>query len=88
MTAHTPGPWIVERAIWDEATEDVAYVLTGNKLARTEDALLIGAAPDLLDANRACLAACVECAGNLDYDCTRAPCPQVRAAIAKAKAGP
>ena len=47
---HTPGPWTVERAIFDEATGDVAYILEGVKTTNVSDARLIAAAPDLLEA--------------------------------------
>ena len=56
MTEHTPGPWEVGNATWDE-DGDVMYALKGNKVACAPDARLIAAAPDLLDALEAILAA-------------------------------
>ena len=91
---HTLGPWYVEpleglgRFVVTARTKGGGQPADSYLPQTAANALLIAAAPDMLDANRECLAACVECAGNLDYDCTRAPCPQVRAAIAKATAGP
>ena len=46
MPGITPTPWEVNRAIWDEATGDVAYVLEGNKYANGWDAKVIEVAPD------------------------------------------
>lgn len=56
---HTPGPWTVTRADWDEETGDAAYTLDGVKELCIADARLIAAAPDLLEA----LQAVVDAAG-------------------------
>lgn len=45
---HTPAPWTVNRAVFDDATGDVAYILEGVKEAHIPDARLIQRAPDLL----------------------------------------
>lgn len=45
---HTPGPWSVARAGWDENTGDVWYSLEGVKTSCIADARLIAAAPELL----------------------------------------
>lgn len=50
---HTPGPWRVEQASWDEETGDVRYTLDDVKGASAADARLIAAAPDLLEALQA-----------------------------------
>ena len=87
MAKHTSGPWSTANGfVYDAAGRAVAQIMEHYPETYVEaNARLMAAAPDLLEANLACLAACVECAGNLDYDCTRPPCPQVRAAIAKAR---
>ena len=51
--SHTPRPWKVHRAIWDQETGDVAYILEGVKEARAADSYLITAAPDMLRAMEA-----------------------------------
>ena len=47
---HTQVPWKAHRAIWDQETGDVAYILEGVKEARAADSYLITAAPDMLEA--------------------------------------
>lgn len=46
---HTPGPWEVLEASWDE-DGNVRYSLAGIKQASVADARLIAAAPELLEA--------------------------------------
>ena len=46
--SHTPGPWKVSKAIFDAEDGEVGYVLEGVKEARSDDAALIEAAPDML----------------------------------------
>ena len=48
--SHTPRKWKVHRAIWDQETGDVAYILEGVKEARAADSYLINAAPDMFEA--------------------------------------
>lgn len=53
---HTPGPWEVISADWDE-NGDARYSLNGIKEVNICDARLIAAAPDLLEAIKVCLKA-------------------------------
>ncbi|NGR09360.1 hypothetical protein G5B41_17610 [bacterium SGD-2] len=56
---HTPGPWQIGIADWDE-NDDARYSLAGNKEVHIGDARLIAAAPDLLEA----LHEAAECIGD------------------------
>ena len=83
MADYTPGPWSVERLLWDEETGDVAYILEGIQVANAATSQLIAAAPDTFEVlNMALPYLC---------DCQSPDCPayavrvQALAAIAKAK---
>ena len=47
MANQPPEPFVVESAIWDPDTQDVAYILTGVKTAEAGTARLLSAAPQL-----------------------------------------
>ena len=47
---NAPTPWTVERAIWNDETGDVAYILEGAKRANAATARRIAAAPRMLRA--------------------------------------
>ena len=82
---HTPGPWVVvtelrdtDEIICDMLNNGYVAITQGQKLSNwRDDAALIAAAPDLLDA--------LECLLKADHDDVRA---MARAAIAKAKGQP
>lgn len=79
MTEHTPGPWHVARAIFDDESGEVAYILDGVLQADAPTARLITAAPDLLAACEAVM----DTFAALDY--TPSIASVVTAAIAKAR---
>ena len=95
---HIPGPWHVARAIFEEETKEVAYILDGVSQADAPTARLIAAAPDLLAALEA-----VEWAADvaLEHGGTALGCPwcdqpredghypacQLSAALKKARGG-
>ena len=89
---HTPGPWTVERAIFDEATEDVAYILEGVKTTNVSDAHLIAAAPEtkeqrdeLLEALELMVEEMHKIADQGPIYPNTVPCVKAHAAIAKAR---
>ena len=90
---HTAGPWTVERAIFDEATEDVAYILEGVKTTNVSDAHLIAAAPETKEQRDELLSVCEDILSQSQLPFWHAPggsvaeetMAELRAAIAKAR---
>jgi hypothetical protein len=94
MSAHTPGPWPVDKSRF--GTDHYVIGTTPPFVAavkRIEDARLIAAAPELLCIAREFAAGCAECNGTgaLEFHGIGGPpgtpcpdCADVRAVIAKA----
>jgi hypothetical protein len=47
--SHTPGPWKVSKAVFDEETGEVGYFFHGVTEVRATDRWLIEAAPKMLE---------------------------------------
>ena len=79
----THGPWTsIGEYIYSSGSN--FPVAEAKAYPRSENARFIAASPDMLRVLRYAFLECVECGGNIEYPCTRFPCPEIRAVIAQA----